>query len=58
MVGDSELKVVYGWSMSSRMPQTYIHLSTKEVDPKLEVGAIMQEDLACRSSYSRYKRWG
>jgi hypothetical protein len=33
---DSELKVLYGWTMSSRMPQVYIHLSAKDIDPKLE----------------------
>jgi site-specific recombinase XerD len=33
---DSELKILYGWTMSSRMPATYIHLSARDIDPKLE----------------------
>jgi site-specific recombinase XerD len=33
---DSELKVLYGWTMGSRMPATYIHLSARDIDPKLE----------------------
>ncbi len=32
---DSELKVMYGWSMSSKMPAVYIHLSGKDLDDKL-----------------------
>ena len=33
---DSELKILYGWTMGSRMPATYIHLSARDIDPKLE----------------------
>jgi integrase/recombinase XerD len=33
---DSELKILYGWTMGSRMPATYIHLSATDIDPKLE----------------------
>jgi site-specific recombinase XerD len=32
---DSELKIRYGWSMSSRMPAVYIHLSSADLDDKL-----------------------
>ena len=32
---DSELKVMYGWSMSSKMPTVYVHLSGKDLDDKL-----------------------
>ena len=32
---DSELKVMYGWSMSSKMPAVYVHLSGKDLDDKL-----------------------
>jgi site-specific recombinase XerD len=33
---DSELKIIYGWTMSSRMPAVYVHLSARDIDPKLE----------------------
>jgi site-specific recombinase XerD len=33
---DSELKILYGWTMSSRMPAVYVHLSARDIDPKLE----------------------
>jgi len=33
---DSELKVFYGWTMGSKMPATYIHLSGQDLDEKLE----------------------
>lgn len=33
---DSELKILYGWTMSSRMPAVYIHLSSRDIEPKLE----------------------
>ncbi len=33
---DSELKLMYGWSMSSRMPATYIHLSGGDLDRKYQ----------------------
>ena len=33
---DIELKILYGWTMGSRMPATYIHLSARDIDPKLE----------------------
>ena len=32
---DSELKLMYGWSMSSKMPAVYVHLSGKDLDDKL-----------------------
>jgi integrase len=31
---DSELKLMYGWSMGSRMPAVYIHLSGGDLDEK------------------------
>ncbi len=33
---DSELKLMYGWTMSSQMTQVYVHLSARDVEPKLE----------------------
>jgi integrase len=33
---DSELKMMYGWTMSSRMPATYIHLSGGDLDQKYQ----------------------
>jgi integrase/recombinase XerD len=33
---DSELKVRYGWTMASRMPAIYVHMSSKDIDDKLE----------------------
>ncbi len=33
---DSELKVRYGWAMSSRMPAVYVHLSSQDLDDKLQ----------------------
>ena len=32
---DSELKLMYGWSMSSKMPAVYVHLSGRDLDDKL-----------------------
>ena len=32
---DSELKVMYGWAMGSKMPAVYVHLSGKDLDGKL-----------------------
>lgn len=32
---DSELKIMYGWSMTSKMPAVYVHLSGKDLDAKL-----------------------
>lgn len=32
---DSELKIRYGWTMSSTMPAVYIHLSARDLDDKL-----------------------
>jgi integrase/recombinase XerD len=33
---DSELKRMYGWSMASRMPAVYIHLSAADLDQKYQ----------------------
>ena len=33
---DSELRLMYGWSMSSRTPATYIHLSGGDLDRKYQ----------------------
>ncbi|MDG6971020.1 MAG: tyrosine-type recombinase/integrase [Nitrososphaerota archaeon] len=33
---DSELKLMYGWSMSSRMTGTYVHLSGGDLDAKYQ----------------------
>lgn len=33
---DSELKKMYGWSMSSRMPAVYIHLNGDDLDAKYQ----------------------
>lgn len=33
---DSELKRMYGWSMASRMPAVYIHLSAADLDEKYQ----------------------
>jgi len=32
---DSELKIRYGWTMSSIMPAVYVHLSARDLDDKL-----------------------
>ncbi len=32
---DSELKIMYGWAMGSKMPAVYVHLSGKDLDGKL-----------------------
>jgi integrase/recombinase XerD len=32
---DNELKIKYGWSMASRMPGVYVHLSGRDLDDKL-----------------------
>jgi site-specific recombinase XerD len=32
---DSELKIMYGWAMASKMPAVYVHLSGKDLDGKL-----------------------
>ena len=32
---DSELKIMYGWAMGSKMPAIYVHLSGKDLDGKL-----------------------
>ncbi|MDE1862099.1 MAG: tyrosine-type recombinase/integrase [Thaumarchaeota archaeon] len=32
---DSELKIMYGWTMGSKMPAVYVHLSGKDLDGKL-----------------------
>ena len=32
---DSELKLMYGWSMGSKMPAVYVHLSGRDLDDKL-----------------------
>jgi integrase/recombinase XerD len=34
-LSDSELKVKHGWTMGSRMPAVYVHLSGKDLDDKL-----------------------
>jgi integrase/recombinase XerD len=34
-LSDSELKVRHGWTMGSRMPAVYVHLSGKDLDDKL-----------------------
>ena len=33
---DSELKIRYGWAMDSRMPAVYVHLSSQDLDDKLQ----------------------
>ncbi|MGD0318930.1 MAG: tyrosine-type recombinase/integrase [Nitrososphaerales archaeon] len=33
---DSELKILYGWTMNSKMPAVYVHLSARDIEPKLE----------------------
>ncbi len=33
---DSELKLMYGWSMGSRMPAVYVHLSGGDLDEKYQ----------------------
>jgi integrase/recombinase XerD len=35
-LSDSQLKIRYGWSMGSRMPAVYVHLSGQDLDEKLE----------------------
>jgi integrase len=34
-LSDAEMKVRYGWTLDSRMSAVYIHLSAKDLDPKL-----------------------
>jgi integrase/recombinase XerD len=33
---DSELKAMYGWTMSSRMASVYVHLQSSDLDDKLQ----------------------
>lgn len=33
---DSKLKVLYGWTMNSSMTSIYVHLSSKDIESKLE----------------------
>lgn len=33
---DAEMRRMYGWSMSSRVPERYIHLSSADIDPKYQ----------------------
>jgi integrase len=35
-LSDSELKLMYGWSMGSRMPGVYVHLSGGDLDEKYQ----------------------
>jgi integrase/recombinase XerD len=51
-LSDAELKLMYGWSMGSRMPAVYVHLSGGDLDEKYQTVYGSGKPVAPRPSFA------